>query len=36
MPGTYVWTSPAGFRFRVDHHGTHPIHDTGDPSPPDE
>jgi len=29
-PATYVWTSPAGFRFRVDHRGTHPIH------PPDE
>ncbi|GAA4090990.1 hypothetical protein GCM10023066_28000 [Nocardioides kongjuensis] len=36
MPGSYVWTSPNGFRFRVDHRGTHPVHDTGDPSPPDE
>ena len=26
MPATYVWTSPTGFRFRVDHRGTHPIH----------
>jgi hypothetical protein len=25
MPGSYVWTSPSGFRFRVDHRGTHPI-----------
>ncbi|GAA1540741.1 hypothetical protein GCM10009788_49400 [Nocardioides humi] len=24
MPGSYEWTSPSGFRFRVDHHGTHP------------
>ncbi|WP_344771666.1 HNH endonuclease signature motif containing protein, partial [Nocardioides daeguensis] len=30
MPGSYVWTSPNGFRFRVDHRGTHPVH------PPDE
>ncbi|MBV6729320.1 HNH endonuclease signature motif containing protein [Nocardioides daeguensis] len=30
MPGSYVWTSPNGFRFRVDHRGTHPIH------PPDQ
>ncbi|GAA4076315.1 DUF222 domain-containing protein [Nocardioides kongjuensis] len=30
MPATYVWTSPTGFRFRVDHRGTHPVH------PPDE
>ncbi|GAA4075537.1 hypothetical protein GCM10023066_00700 [Nocardioides kongjuensis] len=30
MPATYVWTSPSGFRFRVDHRGTHPVH------PPDE
>ncbi|WP_344771660.1 DUF222 domain-containing protein, partial [Nocardioides daeguensis] len=30
MPGSYVWTSPNGFRFRVDHRGTHPI------QPPDE
>jgi hypothetical protein len=29
-PGSYVWTSPTGHRFRVDHRGTHPIH------PPDE
>ncbi len=29
-PGSYVWTSPSGFRFRVDHRGTHPVH------PPDE
>jgi hypothetical protein len=29
-PAAYVWTSPTGFRFRVDHRGTHPIH------PPDE
>ncbi len=39
MPGSYVWTSPAGFRFRVDHHGTHPIHATPRPldsHPPDE
>ncbi len=36
MPATYVWTSPNGYRFRVDHRGTHPVHDTGDPSPPDE
>ncbi|GAA3531365.1 hypothetical protein [Nocardioides daeguensis] len=39
MPGSYVWTSPNGFRFRVDHRGTHPVADTGDqsdPSPPDE
>ena len=35
-PATYVWTSPSGFRFRVDHRGTHPVHDTGDSSPPDE
>ncbi|WGX97885.1 HNH endonuclease signature motif containing protein [Nocardioides sp. L-11A] len=32
-PGTYVWTSPNGHRFRVDHRGTHPIQTT---SPPDE
>ncbi|WGY03357.1 HNH endonuclease [Nocardioides sp. QY071] len=25
MPATYVWTSPNGFRFRVDHRGTHPL-----------
>jgi hypothetical protein len=42
MPATYVWASPSGFRFRVDHRGTHPLHttgdtgDTGDPSPPDQ
>ncbi len=30
MPATYVWTSPSGFRFRVDHRGTHAVH------PPDE
>ena len=30
MPATYVWTSPNGYRFRVDHRGTHPVH------PPDE
>ncbi|MCR1781438.1 HNH endonuclease [Nocardioides carbamazepini] len=36
MPATYIWTSPTSHRFRVDHHGTHPIHDTDDPSPPDE
>ncbi|WGY00919.1 HNH endonuclease [Nocardioides sp. QY071] len=39
MPATYVWTSPSGFRFRVDHRGTHPLHDTSDtsdPSPPDQ
>jgi 5-methylcytosine-specific restriction endonuclease McrA len=36
MPGSYVWTSSNGFRFRVDHRGTHPMADTGDPSPPDE
>jgi hypothetical protein len=35
LPATYLWTSPSGFRFRVDHRGTHPIHDTSDPSPPD-
>ncbi|MBM7516140.1 HNH endonuclease signature motif containing protein [Nocardioides nitrophenolicus] len=29
-PATYVWTSPSGFRFRVDHRGTHPL------PPPDE
>ena len=29
-PGSYVWTSPNGYRFRVDHRGTHPVH------PPDE
>ncbi|MFB9766630.1 DUF222 domain-containing protein [Nocardioides kongjuensis] len=29
-PATYVWTSPNGYRFRVDHRGTHPVH------PPDE
>ena len=29
-PATYAWTSPSGFRFRVDHRGTHPVH------PPDE
>ncbi|MDQ6523541.1 HNH endonuclease [Nocardioides sp. LHD-245] len=33
MPGTYVWTSPNGHRFRVDHRGTHPIRTT---HPPDE
>ncbi|MDQ6526671.1 hypothetical protein RB608_23825 [Nocardioides sp. LHD-245] len=32
-PATYVWTSPAGFRFRVDHRGTHPFHTT---HPPDQ
>ena len=26
MPATYVWTSPNGYRFRVDHRGTHPVH----------
>ncbi len=30
MPGSYIWTSPNGYRFRVDHRGTHPVH------PPDE
>ena len=24
-PGTYRWTSPNGFDFRVDHRGTHPL-----------
>ncbi|MDQ6526578.1 HNH endonuclease signature motif containing protein [Nocardioides sp. LHD-245] len=33
MPGSYVWTSPTGHRFRVDHRGTHPIRTT---HPPDE
>ncbi|MBM7515751.1 HNH endonuclease signature motif containing protein [Nocardioides nitrophenolicus] len=39
IPGSYVWISPSGFRFRVDHRGTHPIHDTSDTSdtsPPDQ
>ncbi|TQK70240.1 HNH endonuclease signature motif containing protein [Nocardioides sp. SLBN-35] len=36
MPATYVWTSPNGFRFRVDHRGTHPLHTTGDTGPPDQ
>ncbi|TNM36428.1 HNH endonuclease [Nocardioides albidus] len=39
-PGANVWTSPTGFRFRDDHRGTHPVHDTrrdtGDAGPPDE
>ncbi|GAA1510092.1 HNH endonuclease signature motif containing protein [Nocardioides humi] len=39
-PATYVWTSPNGFTFRVDHRGTHPIHHAtdpaGDPAPPDQ
>ncbi|GAA3679632.1 hypothetical protein GCM10022237_43590 [Nocardioides ginsengisoli] len=24
-PGTYAWTSPNGFRWQVDHRGTHPL-----------
>ncbi|WGY00533.1 HNH endonuclease [Nocardioides sp. QY071] len=36
MPATYLWTSPNGFRFRVDHRGTHPLHDSGDTGPPDQ
>ncbi|GAA1531260.1 hypothetical protein GCM10009788_38110 [Nocardioides humi] len=40
MPGSYIWISPNGFTFRVDHRGTHPIHHAtdpaGDPAPPDE
>jgi hypothetical protein len=40
MPATYVWSSPHGHRFRVDHRGTHPIrtdtHRSSDPDPPDE
>ena len=37
-PGTYQWTSPTGFGFRVDHRGTHPSprgdrSDTDDPAP---
>jgi hypothetical protein len=24
-PGIYQWTSPHGHRYRVDHHGTHPL-----------
>ncbi|WP_408896722.1 HNH endonuclease [Nocardioides sp. R1-1] len=32
-PGTYVWTSPHGHAFRVDHRGTHPLHTA---PPPDE
>jgi len=34
-PATYVWTSPAGFRFRVDHRGTHSLRATDGLSPPD-
>ncbi|GAA3539777.1 HNH endonuclease signature motif containing protein [Nocardioides daeguensis] len=30
MPGSYLWTSPNRFQFRVDHRGTHPVH------PPDQ
>ncbi|WGX98328.1 HNH endonuclease signature motif containing protein [Nocardioides sp. L-11A] len=40
MPATYVWTSPNGHRFRVDHRGTHPLRTTtgraSDADPPDE
>ncbi|WP_436701680.1 DUF222 domain-containing protein [Nocardioides sp. BYT-33-1] len=39
-PATYVWTSPNGHRFRVDHRGTHPLRTdarrSSDPDPPDE
>ncbi|HSJ20680.1 MAG TPA: hypothetical protein VK964_08910 [Nocardioidaceae bacterium] len=24
-PGVYEWTSPHGHRYRIDHHGTHPL-----------
>ena len=39
-PGTYQWTSPTGFGFRVDHRGTHPSEPASsggsddDPAPP--
>ncbi|WGX98116.1 HNH endonuclease signature motif containing protein [Nocardioides sp. L-11A] len=36
MAATYVWTSPNGHRFRVDHRGTHPIRTIQTTSPPDE
>jgi len=35
-PGTYHWTSPTGFGFRVDHRGTHPSEPSSsddDPAP---
>ncbi|WP_436700029.1 DUF222 domain-containing protein [Nocardioides sp. BYT-33-1] len=39
MPGIYLWTSPHGHRFRVDHRGTHPLRTatprSSDPDPPD-
>ena len=34
-PGTYEWTSPHGYHYRVDHHGTddlgHHTDQTGEP-----
>ncbi|WP_436698568.1 DUF222 domain-containing protein [Nocardioides sp. BYT-33-1] len=36
MPGTYLWTSPNGHRFRVDHRGTHPVRTNRAAEPPDE
>jgi hypothetical protein len=36
MPDTYLWTSPNGHRFRVDHRGTHPVRTNRAAEPPDE
>ncbi|HEU4512367.1 MAG TPA: hypothetical protein VFR87_04630, partial [Nocardioidaceae bacterium] len=30
-PGVYLWRSPHGYRFRVDHHGTHYLGKNPDP-----
>src|SRR6478735_8024714 len=34
-PGVFEWTSPHGYRYRRDHHGTTPIDDTRPPDPPE-
>jgi hypothetical protein len=35
-PGVYEWTSPHGYRYRVDHHGTHPLGKTDTPTDTDK
>ncbi|MEO7351967.1 MAG: HNH endonuclease signature motif containing protein, partial [Marmoricola sp.] len=34
-PGTYLWTSPHGYQFLRDHHGTLDVSSDKRPTPPD-
>jgi hypothetical protein len=33
-PGSYLWTSPAGYQYLVDHRGTRPLGRPGQPGQP--